>query len=246
MESVARSSGLPRGPVRAKVVDVEDPQERGRVRVLFDSVNYKEIPQVTAAGQFSKSRDGSIEYLSHWIDTSPAFKGRQPQGLLGKRVSIVLSQSQYPYAILQDVLHDKELLTDEAASKLQIPNNSPMVRLPIYGAGGLPPACAENHGCTVIESAGPMLSDWLCVCLRRNGKYYWVRHVDLAHGHAGQNDSSQLPDTGGDGQQPIKNVAVWDNVFPTTAAQMPYASQYGTDARPNPFGAAAKWYGGAT
>jgi hypothetical protein len=67
----------------------------------------------------------------------------------------------------------------------------------------------------------------------------------LAHGHAGQNDSSQLPDTSGDGQQPVKNVTVWDTVFPTTAVEMPKASQYGIDVRPNPFGAAAKWYGGA-
>jgi hypothetical protein len=97
----------------------------------------------------------------------------------------------------------------------------------------------------VVETGGPMQSDWMCVCLKRNGKYLWVRHVDLAHGHAGQNDSSQLPDTNGDGQQPIKNVTVWDNVFPTTAAEMPKASQYGTDVRPNPYGSGAKWYGGA-
>jgi len=158
----------------------------------------------------------------------------------------VASNGQYQYALLQDVLYDPDLLAQKAKNKLKVPDNSSMTRLPVYSSGDLPPATAENHGCMVVESGGPMQSDWLCVCLRRNGKYLWVRHVDLAHGHAGQNDSSQLPDTGGDGQQPIKNVSVWDNVFPTTAAAMPKASQYGTDSRPNPYGSAAKWYGGAT
>ena len=244
IDSTAGLAGQPRGTVRGTICDIEDPKELGRVRVIFDALNPKDIPQVEGAGLFSESRDGSGS-ISHWIDTSPAFKGKQPLGLLGKRVNIAVSNGQYHYAILQDVVHDPQNLVSEAADRLKLPNNSSMTRLPIYGAGGLPPACAENHGCVVIEGGGPMDSDWMCVCLRRNGVYHWVRHVDLAHGHAGQNDSSQLPDTSGDGQQPIKNVSVWDTVFPTTAAEMPKASQYGIDSRPNPFGKAAKWYGGA-
>lgn len=208
MEKVARTSGLPRGPVRAKVVDVEDPQERGRVRVLFDSVNYKEIAQVTGAGEYSKSRDGKAEYLSHWIDTSPAFKGRQPEGLIGKRVNIILSNAQYPYAILQDVLHDKELLTDEAANKLEIPNNSPMSRLPVYSSGKLPPATKENVGCIIVETGGPQGDDWLMVCLKRGGKYMWVRHIDRLHYHTGQ-----LPDSRGD-----REKRTYDSTVETTGS----------------------------
>jgi len=241
----ATTVGMPKGTLRGTIVDVDDPEERGRVRVVFDDMN-PDIPQVSGAGEWSQEIIGEEPDRSHWIDTSPAFKGRQPRGLVGKRVNISASNGQYQYAVLQDVMFDPQLLAKNKGKKLEMPNNSSMTRLPIYGAGGLPPASAENHGCMVVESGGPMQSDWLCVCLRRNGKYLWVRHVDLAHGHAGQNDSSQLPDKGGDGQQPIKNVSVWDNVFPTTAAEMPKASQYGTDVRPNPYGGAAKWYGGAT
>lgn len=244
-EASMKFAGLPRGTLRGRIVDVNDPEQRGRVKVIFDDMN-PEIPQVSGAGEWSQERVGQEPDSSHWIDVSPAFKGKQPAGLVGKRVNISASNGQYQYAVLQDVLYDPELLAQGRQDQLKMPNNSSMTRLPIYGAGGLPPASAENHGCMVVESGGPMQSDWLCVCLRRNGQYLWVRHVDLAHGHAGSNDSSQLPDTSGDGQQPIKNLSVWDNVFPTTAAAMPKASQYGTDSRPNPFGGAAKWYGGAT
>lgn len=237
-------AGLPKGSVRGTIVSVDDPENRGRVKVVFDDMN-PQVPEVCGAGAYSEERNGDEPDKSHWIDVSPAFKGKQPSGLVNKRVNISVSNGQFQYAILQDVLYDPQNLTEKAQKNLKIPNNSSMTRLPLYPAGSLPPASEENHGCMVVELNGPMLSDWLCVCLRRNGKYFWVRHIDLAHGHAGQNDSSQLPDLQGGGQQPIKNVAVWDTVFPTTAAEMPKASQYGTDVRPNPFGSAAKWYGGA-
>lgn len=241
MESVARFSGLPRGCVRGVIKDVDDPQERGRVRVLFDMVN-KDIPQVEGQGELSGERRVTEEYLSHWIDTSPAFKGKQPQGLIGKRVNVVLSNSQYQYAILQDVLHDVELLTDKAAAEYPMPNNSPMTRLPVYSAGELPPPCAENHGCTVIEDGGPMDSDWVCVCLKRDGEYLWVRHADLAHGHAGGNDGTQQVDSLGNRQNPVMLGTINDSVFPTTAKQFKQYSAYTTKPQGNPKGEQAHWY----
>lgn len=232
------SAGLPRGTVRGKIVSVDDPEDRGRVKVIFDDMN-PEIPQVYGAGDYSKEREGKEPDKSHWIDTSPAFKGRQPPGLVGKRVNIVVSGGQYQYAILQDVMYDPQML---ANGEMERPDNSSMTRMPIYPTGQLPPASKANHGCTVIEEDGPMDSDWLCVCLKRQGQYLWVRHVDLAHGHAGENDGIQPPDTDGDGEFPVEEQTIWDYVFPTTAGEMQKYSRYGTEPRPNPLGGQAKWY----
>ena len=141
------------------------------------------------------------------------------------RVNIAATDGQYQYAVAQDMLWDEGVLTEPT----KVPNNSTMTRLPVYDSGGLPPACAENHGCMVVEDGGPLQSDWLCVCLKRNGKYLWVRHIDLAHGHAGQNDSGQRPDGDRDGQAPINNATIWDYTFPTTAEEMQKQSDYGTE-----------------
>lgn len=233
-------AGLPRGTVRGVIKDVNDPENRGRVRVVFDDMN-PEIPQVTGAGKYSEARVGEEPDLSHWIDVSPAFMGKQPEGLVGKRVNISVSNGQFQYAVLQDVLFDPDLLAQKSASKLKMPNNSSMTRLPVYGAGSLPPASAENHGCMVVESGGPMQSDWLCVCLQRQGKYIWVRHVDLQHGHAGENDGQQGVDSGGDREQPVNEQSVWDYVFPTSAKAMPKNSRFGTAPRSNPYGGQANW-----
>jgi hypothetical protein len=244
MESWAKFSGLPKGTARATVIDVNDPEERGRVRVLFDAFNGIDIPQVEGAGVYSQSRNDYDyqEYVSHWIDVSPAFKGKQPPGLVGKRVNVVLSSGQYKYAILQDVLNDPELLTDSSKEFLKSPNNSTMSRLPVYPAGQLPLPVAENIGCMVIEEGGPMNSDWTCVCLKRDGKYIWVRHGDLAHGHAGGNDVTQQVDSAGNRPAPAQLGAVGDYCFPTSGKQMVQYSAYGTDCRGNPWGKQAYWH----
>jgi hypothetical protein len=238
LESSARFNNLPRGTVRGQIVDVNDPEERGRVRVVFDEMN-PEIPQVTGAGEYAQKRVGTTPDTSHWIDVSPAFKGKQPPGMVGKRVNINVSNGQYQYAVMGDQLFDPESLA--TGSDLDMPNNSSMTRLPVYPSGSLPPAGKENHGCMVIEEGGPMNSDWTCVCLKRNGKYIWVRHVDLQHGHAGENDGKQPPDSAGNSQQPVDEQTVWDYVFPTSAQEMPKQSAYGTSPRPNPYGGKATW-----
>jgi hypothetical protein len=241
-DSVMGQVGMPRGTVRATIVDVEDPKELGRVRVLFDAMNEKDIPQVEGAGKYSGSRQGIGGNISHWLDTSPAFKGKQPPGLVGKRVSVVLSQGQYHYAVLNDVIYDPQNLVDSSAQELEIPNNSSMTRLPVYPAGQLPPPCKENHGCTVIEEGGPMDSDWMCICLQRDGEFMWVRHSDLSHGHAGGNDCSQQVDSSGNRESPVMMATVGDSVFPTTALQFTQYSVYTTRPQGNPKGDASHWY----
>lgn len=247
MEAAARFSGTPRGSVRATVVDVDDPQDRGRVRVLFDAMNGKDIPSVEGAGEYSTARGDKdySEFYSHWLDTSPPFKGKQPPGLIGKRVNVVLTSGQYQYAVLQDVVYDPELLTDTSAKELTIPNNSTMVRLPIYPANNLPLPHKENAGCMVIEEGGPMNSDWVCVCLKRDGKYIWVRHSDLAHGHAGGNDITSLPDSSGNRPGNGQVAGIWDHVYVTSHKDTEQGKRngtvFGTAPRGNPWGPDAGW-----
>jgi hypothetical protein len=239
-ELQAGQVGTPKGSVRGTITSVEDPENRGRVKVYFDAFS-PDIPQVSGAGEWSESRKGK-EDQSHWIDVSPAFKGRQPAGLVGKRVNISVTNGEYQYAVLNDVLYDPDNLATGKSEKLKMPDNSSMTRLPIYPSGELPPASEENHGCMVVEMGGPMDSDWLCVCLKRQGSYYWVRHIDMAHGHAGENDGKQPNDTRGDAEFPVEEQAVWDYVFPTTGGEMQKYSRYGTNPRANPFGGDAKWH----
>lgn len=236
-------AGLPRGTIRGKIYDVDDPKELGRVRVIFDALNPIEIPQIEGAGKYSEPRDGKEGDISHWIDTSPAFKGKQPPGLIGKRVNIAVSNGQYHYAILQDVLHDPQNLVSSAAEKLEIPNNSSMSRLPIYPAGNLPPACPENHGCIVIEEGGPMGGSWTCVCLVRNGKHIWVRHSDLAHGHAGGNDVTSQVDSSGNRPSPGQMSSSYDHVFVTSDQEMTKEGRTGYSSAPagNPWGVDCRW-----
>jgi hypothetical protein len=188
-EANMKFAGLPRGTLRGKIVDVNDPEERGRVKVVFDDMN-PEIPQVSGAGEWSKERIGKEPDSSHWIDVSPAFKGKQPKGLVGKRVNIAASNGQYQYAVLNDVLYDPEML---ASQKMKMPDNSSMTRLPVYPSGELPPASAENVGCVVIEDGGFDGMQWLSVCLKRSGGYTWVNLMDRLHIH-----DSQVNDSRGD------------------------------------------------
>jgi hypothetical protein len=149
-----------------------------------------------------------------------------------------MTDAQYQYGVVRDVIWDEGVLT----KKTEQPDTGTMVRLPCYESGEFPPANKENVGLMVIELGGPMDSDWMCVCLKRAGEYIWVRHVDLAHGHAGENDGIQPNDTHGDAEQPVNEQSIWDFVFPTSRAAMQKYSRYGTSPRPNPLGGQAKWY----
>lgn len=233
-DAIDSIAGGPKGTIRGTIVDVDDPENRGRVKVIFDDMNPKK-PQIEGSKTYGR-RDGKPS-KSHWVDCKPAFKGKQPKRLLGLRVSIQATDGQYQYAVLDDVLWDEGVLTD----KTKQPNTGTMVRLPCYRKGEFPPATEENVGCMAVEINGPMGGDWLCVVLKRQGKYIWVRHVDLQHGHAGENDGKQPPDSAGDSEQPVNEQSVWDYAFPTSAKEMPKQSAYGDSPRPNPYGGRARW-----
>ena len=239
---VESGNASPRGTVRATIKSVDDPKELGRVQVLFDKDDI-DTSQVTGAGEWSEPRPGDEVNISHWLDVSPAFKGKQPEGLVGKRVSISVTDGEYQYAVLDgDVVFDPQNLTEKKGSKMQLPDNSTMTRMPVYEAGKLPPANAENIGCTVIEKGGPYGDDWLCICLMRSGKYIWVRHVDLQHGHAGGNDILSYNDTGGNKSFPGMMPTVSDQCFPTSAGQCKIYSVFGNSARGNPYGGKCQWF----
>lgn len=185
-----------------RVIDVEDPEELGRIRVVLREVDPKYLEEN------GLPQGGAAETESDWINPFPAFKGKQPKSLLEKRVKIMPSQGDPNKMIFGDVLYD---IDDDPTIK-EIPNSSNMTRLPIYKAGELPPATKENVGCVIVEEAGPNGNDWLMVCLKRYGDYKWVRHIDRLHYHDGQ-----LPDNDpGDNSSNDTQNRTWDAVTETT------------------------------
>ncbi len=177
-----------------RVVDVDDPEERGRIKVVLNEAN----PEVPESQGFPQP-DG-VETVTDWIDPFPSFIGKQPPTLVGLKVRIFPTQNDPNRLTFGDVIYDKE-----EDPKAEVPSSSNMTRLPVYPAGALPPATAENLGCVIVEQGGPQGYDWLMVCLNRGG-YKWVRHIDLLHIH-----ETQVPDSDGDGEGRVN-----DDVLATT------------------------------
>jgi len=230
---IARDNSNFAKPTYGKIVDTKDPEQRGRVKVVIDEVN----PEIHNERGF---KDEGQATVSDWMEPKVPFKGTQPEALVGKRVPMEPKQGDPNRMFFGAPVNDPGETGDAAA-----PENSDATRLQVFPSGSLPPADAENIGLMVVEQGGPMQSDWLCVCLQRKGSYYWVRHIDMNHGHAGEDDGDQKPDSNGDSEKPVKENSVWDYVFPTTQEEMEKESIHGTDPRDNPFGGEAKHYGGA-
>ena len=247
-------------PTFGEITDVEDPERRGRVKVVLDQVN----PDLLTENTLNQEETEPTQ--SDWISPDIPFRGVQPDQLVGMRVPIKAKNGDPNRLSFGAPIYDPEETAEGQAkwkgggSKSRsgdapvgggenqdgdIPPNSDMVRCQVFPSGSLPDASEENHGCIVIEDGGPMESDWLCVCIKRKGEYFWVRHVDLQHGHAGEDDGQQDPDTDGDGEVPVEELTVWDYVFPTTHEEYEKNSIHGTDPRDNPFGDEAKHHGGA-
>ena len=221
-------------PTYGTITSVSDPANHGRIKVVLDEMN----PEILSEDGFNQGSGQPT--VTDWIDPHIPFQGIQPEDLIGKRVPVQPRAGDPNRLFFGDPVFDPGE-TNKAAQ----PKNSSMTRLPVYPSGSLPSASEENIGCMVIEQNGPMESDWLCVCLARKGEYYWVRHIDMSHGHAGEDDGQQDPDSDGDGEVPVEELTVWDYVFPTTHEEYDKKSIHGTDPRSNPFGGDAKWHGGA-
>jgi len=221
-------------PTFGTITDINDPEEMGRVKVILDEVN----PEFLTEKGFDQG--GAQPTVTDWIEPGVPFKGIQPEKLVGLRVPIT-ARAGDPNRLK----YGAPVYDPSETSKAAQPQNSDATRLQVYPSGSLPPAGEDNIGLMVVEQGGPMDSDWLCVCLSRKGSYYWVRHIDLQHGHAGEDDGDQPPDSDGDGEAPVEELTVWDYVFPTTHEEYDKKSVHGTDPRPNPFGGEAKHHGGA-
>jgi len=245
-------------PTFGEITDVDDPERRGRVKVILDQVN----PDLLTEDNLNQEETQPTK--SDWISPDIPFRGVQPDQLVGMRVPVKARNGDPNRLSFGAPIYDPEETAEGQAkwkkggSKSRsapvgggenedgdIPPNSDMVRCQVFPSGSLPDASQENHGCIVIEEDGPMESDWPCVCIKRRGEFYWVRLVDLAHGHAGEDDGDQKPDSDGDGEDPVKENTVWDYAFPTTHEEYDKKSKHGTDPRDNPFGGEAKWHGGA-
>ena len=245
-------------PTFGEITDVDDPERRGRVKVILDQVN----PDLLTEDNLNQEETQPTK--SDWISPDIPFRGVQPDQLVGMRVPVKARNGDPNRLSFGAPIYDPEETAKGQAkwkkggSKSRsapvgggenedgdIPPNSDMVRCQVFPSGSLPDASQENHGCIVIEEDGPMESDWPCVCIKRRGEFYWVRLVDLAHGHAGEDDGDQKPDSDGDGEDPVKENTVWDYAFPTTHEEYDKKSKHGTDPRDNPFGGEAKWHGGA-
>ena len=214
-------------PTYATIEEIKDPENRGRVKVVLDETNPEVLNQ-----QGLEQGASSQPTLTDWIEPKIPFEGLQPEALLKKRVPIEPRAGDPNRLFFGDPVFDPNEFKEA-----EQPANSSMTRLPVYPPGKLPAANETNVGCLVVEQQGPMKCDWLCCCLKReDGQYYWVRHMDLNHIHADQDDGRQPPDTDGDGEAPVDEGPIWDLTKPTTAKQYDQQSYNPEDAG---------WFGGA-
>jgi len=234
-------------PTFGKIVDVEDPEQRGRVKVILDQTN----PEFATEQEYDNSESQPTQ--SDWIKPDVPFRGVQPEQLLGMRVPIKARNGDPNRLSFGDPIYDPEETEEQQWSAggggarsgfsegggeggEEIPPNTAMVRAPVYPQGSLPPPGQENFGGLVIEEGGTCNSDWLCCCIKRRGEYYWVRHIDLNHMHADQDDGRQPPDSDGDGEAPVDEGPIWDKVAPTTDKEYAYQTYDEMDSG---------WFGGA-
>jgi len=184
------------GGQRGIVVDVDDPLNLGRVKVVLDS---------------REDSEKGVAYSSNWYTTLGSFTGRQPASLVGQRVSVVFTDGNPSLGVIADILFDQTSTKPASAST--------MVRLPLYKVGELPPASELNRGCVALIM-DDVYGDYQVVCLKRQGQYLWERTAALTHIHAGQQSGFQGPDSDGNSQQPVDQSTrkVYDDVTPTTHA----------------------------
>lgn len=199
-------------PTYGEIVDVEDPEQRGRIKVVIDEVN----PKIHTEQGF---QDDGVPTKSDWIEPKVPFKGVQPEKLVGLRVPVEPKQGDPNRLFFGSPVND-----EGESSTAAPPENSDATRLQVFPSGSLPPADAENVGLMVVEEGGPCDSDWLCVCLKRRGKWLWIRHIDLNHIHADQDDGRQPSDSDGDSEAPVDEGPIWDKVAPTTDKAYDYQS----------------------
>lgn len=134
----------------ATVYDVGDPENKGRIRVAMEDFD----PETKGVGEYAQP--------SLWLEANPPFEGRQPESLVGEKVTVLLVNSDYNRPVLGEVV-----------GKTQEPTNK-MLRLPIYEKGKLPPANEANLGLVAVERNSKPGCDNLVVCVVKNSRYVWA------------------------------------------------------------------------
>jgi hypothetical protein len=134
----------------ATIYDVEDPEERGRIRVSLEDFD----PELKGEGEYAQP--------SVWLEANPPFDGKQPESLVGEKVTVLLVNSDYNRPVLGEVVGE----TKEPTNK--------MLRLPIYDKGKLPPANEKNLGLVAVERNAKPGCDAFVVCILENNRYVWA------------------------------------------------------------------------
>lgn len=132
------------------IYDVDDPENRGRIKVSLEDFD----PELKGVGEYAQP--------SVWLEANPPFEGKQPDSLIGEKVTALLVNSDYNRPVLGEVV-----------GKTQEPTNK-MLRLPIYEKGKLPPAKEENLGLVAVERNAKPGCDGLVVCILENNRYVWA------------------------------------------------------------------------
>jgi hypothetical protein len=164
------------GLITGKVVDVNDPASKGRVRIAPDSF----------------ADQAATEY---WCSISGSFEGIQPKALLNQKVLIAsLDGSPYKYKVIGlldgDIgLYDPSTIIGEYNAKLSATDEHSlndrkglsartgvMSRLAVYNLRDgdiLPPCHQKNSGAQVVVDDG---YDSFCLtCLRYRGGWKWIK-----------------------------------------------------------------------
>lgn len=152
------------GSVRGTVVDVADPENKGRVKVIVDG--------------FKKNEEESYSY---WVDVQVPFRGRQSKKLIGARVAINPTFSDLNRSVISSVIFDEEPEEEGGDPPTEIPGITMMNRVPVYNAvSTIPEPNKENHGCVVTKDRFPMNGDKITICVRNwDGSYSWETLVDI-------------------------------------------------------------------
>ncbi len=163
------------GPITGVIVDVDDPSEKGRVRVKLDPFKQEYV-------------------VEEWMPCINSFQGIQPKLLIGQKVLIApLEGSTHLYRIiglLDGDLGTYDPSTQQGEFDQHIDNNDYkslqdlkqmtsrtgfMMRLPVYSvpAGDNLPVChSKNHGVNIIFDDG--LNSYQLTCLRVKGGFGWI------------------------------------------------------------------------
>lgn len=161
---IARENSNFAKPTYGKIVDVNDPESRGRVKVIMDEAN----PQIHIEDGFLEPGPPTV---TDWMEPKVPFKGRQPPTLINRRVPLEPKQGDPNRLFFGSPVYDP----DETGQAVK-PTNSDATRLQVYpDENSMPPADKENVGLMIIvEDCVTEGYDCMKVCLKVKGEYQWV------------------------------------------------------------------------